>query len=301
MVKQTHLVIDQVKKSYRTKEVLKGISFDCKPGQITGLIGKNGSGKTTLFHSILHFLDYEGKITLNGQFFSSADYNIVGYLPEERSLMPKLTVLEQVRYLASLKGMSNSDIKAALPAWMEKLQVVGKMSDKIKSLSKGNQQKIQMIATMIHQPQILILDEPFSGLDPVNVDLMKDIILDQAKRGTTVIFSDHNMDNVERLCDKVVMINHGQLVLNGTIQEIRDSYPKEYLYLKKAGLNREQVASLPGCESFVQRHDGVWAIKLTDEKYGPEIFDLLSHGEYIQTFSQEAPTLDQIFKMEAAK
>ena len=299
MVKQTHLVIDQVKKSYRTKEVLKGISFDCKPGQITGLIGKNGSG--TLFHSILHFLDYEGKITLNGQFFSSADYNIVGYLPEERSLMPKLTVLEQVRYLASLKGMSNSDIKAALPAWMEKLQVVGKMSDKIKSLSKGNQQKIQMIATMIHQPQILILDEPFSGLDPVNVDLMKDIILDQAKRGATVIFSDHNMDNVERLCDKVVMINHGQLVLNGTIQEIRDSYPKEYLYLKKAGLNREQVASLPGCESFVQRHDGVWAIKLTDEKYGPEIFDLLSHGEYIQTFSQEAPTLDQIFKMEAAK
>lgn len=229
MVKQTHLVIDQVKKSYRTKEVLKGISFDCKPGQITGLIGKNGSGKTTLFHSILHFLDYEGKITLNGQFFSSADYNIVGYLPEERSLMPKLTVLEQVRYLASLKGMSNSDIKAALPAWMEKLQVVGKMSDKIKSLSKGNQQKIQMIATMIHQPQILILDEPFSGLDPVNVDLMKDIILDQAKRGATVIFSDHNMDNVERLCDKVVMINHGQLVLNGTIQEIRDSYPKEYL------------------------------------------------------------------------
>lgn len=301
MVKQTHLVIDQVKKSYRTKEVLKGISFDCKPGQITGLIGKNGSGKTTLFHSILHFLDYEGKITLNGQFFSSADYNIVGYLPEERSLMPKLTVLEQVRYLASLKGMSNSDIKAALPAGMEKLQVVGKMSDKIKSLSKGNQQKIQMIATMIHQPQILILDEPFSGLDPVNVDLMKDIILDQAKRGATVIFSDHNMDNVERLCDKVVMINHGQLVLNGTIQEIRDSYPKEYLYLKKAGLNREQVASLPGCESFVQRHDGVWAIKLTDEKYGPEIFDLLSHGEYIQTFSQEAPTLDQIFKMEAAK
>ena len=301
MVKQTHLVNDQVKKSYRTKEVLKGISFDCKPGQITGLIGKNGSGKTTLFHSILHFLDYEGKITLNGQFFSSADYNIVGYLPEERSLMPKLTVLEQVRYLASLKGMSNSDIKAALPAWMEKLQVVGKMSDKIKSLSKGNQQKIQMIATMIHQPQILILDEPFSGLDPVNVDLMKDIILDQAKRGATVIFSDHNMDNVERLCDKVVMINHGQLVLNGTIQEIRDSYPKEYLYLKKAGLNREQVASLPGCESFVQRHDGVWAIKLTDEKYGPEIFDLLSHGEYIQTFSQEAPTLDQIFKMEAAK
>lgn len=301
MVKQTHLVIDQVKKSYRTKEVLKGISFDSKPGQITGLIGKNGSGKTTLFHSILHFLDYEGKITLNGQFFSSADYNIVGYLPEERSLMPKLTVLEQVRYLASLKGMSNSDIKAALPAWMEKLQVVGKMSDKIKSLSKGNQQKIQMIATMIHQPQILILDEPFSGLDPVNVDLMKDIILDQAKRGATVIFSDHNMDNVERLCDKVVMINHGQLVLNGTIQEIRDSYPKEYLYLKKAGLNREQVASLPGCESFVQRHDGVWAIKLTDEKYGPEIFDLLSHGEYIQTFSQEAPTLDQIFKMEAAK
>ncbi|KRL62551.1 ABC transporter ATP-binding protein [Lactobacillus psittaci] len=301
MAEQTHLVIDQVKKSYRTKEVLKGISFDCKPGQITGLIGKNGSGKTTLFHSILHFLDYEGKITLNGQVFSSADYNIVGYLPEERSLMPKLTVLEQVRYLASLKGMSNSDIKAALPAWMEKLQVVGKMSDKIKSLSKGNQQKIQMIATMIHQPQILILDEPFSGLDPVNVDLMKDIILDQAKRGATVIFSDHNMDNVERLCDKVVMINHGQLVLNGTIQEIRDSYPKEYLYLKKAGLNREQVASLPGCESFVQRHDGVWAIKLTDEKYGPEIFDLLSHGEYIQTFSQEAPTLDQIFKMEAAK
>ena len=301
MVQQTHLVIDQVKKSYRTKEVLKGISFDCKPGQITGLIGKNGSGKTTLFHSILHFLKKKKKITLNGKDFSSEDYNIVGYLPEERSLMPKLTVLEQVRYLASLKGMSNSDIKSALPKWMDKLQVVGKMNDKIKSLSKGNQQKVQMIATMIHQPQILILDEPFSGLDPVNVDLMKEIILEQAKRGATIIFSDHNMDNVERLCDKVVMINQGQLVLNGTIQEIRDSYPKEYLYLKKSGLNKEQVASLPGCESYIQRHDGIWAIKLVDEKYGPEIFKLLTQGEYIPTFSQEAPTLDQIFKMEAAK
>lgn len=295
------LKISHLSKSYGQKEVLKDINFSCQPGQITGLIGKNGSGKTTLFHSILHFIEYQGEITINGRNFNNEDYNLVGYLPEERSLMPKLRVIDQVRYLASLKGMSSSEIKKELPKWMDKLHVVGKMSDKIKSLSKGNQQKIQMIATLIHQPKILILDEPFSGLDPVNVELMKDVIFQEAKKGTTIIFSDHNMDNVELLCDKVVMINYGDQVLNGTIKEILDSYPKENLRVKNEGLTETMIADLPGIDKYQQKHDGSWSIKLSDEKYGPEIFDQLSQGKYLQIFSQEPPTLDQVFKMEADK
>lgn len=153
-------------------------------------MGKNGAGKTTIFHSILRFLEYSGDIQLDGKAISQETYKEIGYLPEERSLMPKLTIYEQVRYLANLKGMSTAEVK-------EKLQVKGKLIDKIKSLSKGNQQKVQLIITMIHEPKLIILDEPFSGLDPVNTEVLKQVIFEEKERDATIIFSDHVMTNVE--------------------------------------------------------------------------------------------------------
>lgn len=212
--------------------------------------------------------------------------------------MPKLSVMDQVRFLASLKGMTTKDIKQQLPEWMERLQVKGKITDKIKSLSKGNQQKVQIIATLIHQPKLIILDEPFSGLDPVNIDLMKKLILDEKQRGAAIIFSDHNMNNVEELCDDVVMINNGDIVLNGQVNSVRNSFGLTRLYIRST-LPIAELQNLPGIKNVELLNNGVYKLFLENESYGQELFTKLSGGNYIQTFDQEPPTLEEIFKMKA--
>ncbi len=294
------LQVENLNKSFGSKQVLFDINFKADNGKILGLIGKNGSGKTTLFHSILKFVKYQGKITIDGHSFSSRDYNSVGYLPEERSLMPKLTVLEQVSFLASLKGMKKDEVKHDLQDWMKKLEVKGQIADKIKSLSKGNQQKIQLIATLIHQPNLIILDEPFSGLDPVNVEIIKEVILQEKKRGATILFSDHDMSNVEELCDDVVMINNGHIVLNGAVNDVRNNFGLTRLFIR-TDLNLDKVKNLPGVENAVLQNNGIYKLWLTNASYGEEIFDTLSHGKYLQTFDQEPPTFDEIFKMKAGE
>lgn len=294
------LQVENLNKSFGSKQVLFDINFKADNGKILGLIGKNGSGKTTLFHSILKFVKYQGTITIDGHSFSSRDYNSVGYLPEERSLMPKLTVLEQVSFLASLKGMKKDEVKHDLQDWMQKLEVKGQITDKIKSLSKGNQQKIQLIATLIHQPNLIILDEPFSGLDPVNVEIIKEVILQEKKRGATILFSDHDMSNVEELCDDVVMINNGHIVLNGAVNDVRNNFGLTRLFIR-TNLNLDNVKNLPGVENAILQNNGIYKLWLTNASYGKEIFNTLSHGKYLQTFDQEPPTLDEIFKMKAGE
>lgn len=294
------LQVENLNKSFGSKQVLFDINFKADNGKILGLIGKNGSGKTTLFHSILKFVKYQGTITIDGHSFSSRDYNSVGYLPEERSLMPKLTVLEQVSFLASLKGMKKDEVKHDLQDWMQKLKVKGQITDKIKSLSKGNQQKIQLIATLIHQPNLIILDEPFSGLDPVNVEIIKKVILQEKKRGATILFSDHDMSNVEELCDDVVMINNGHIVLNGAVNDVRNNFGLTRLFIR-TDLNLDNVKNLPGVENAILQNNGIYKLWLTNASYGKEIFNTLSHGKYLQTFDQEPPTLDEIFKMKAGE
>lgn len=294
------LQVENLNKSFGSKQVLFDINFKADNGKILGLIGKNGSGKTTLFHSILKFVKYQGTITIDGHSFSSRDYNSVGYLPEERSLMPKLTVLEQVSFLASLKGMKKDEVKHDLQDWMQKLEVKGQITDKIKSLSKGNQQKIQLIATLIHQPNLIILDEPFSGLDPVNVEIIKEVILQEKKRGATILFSDHDMSNVEELCDDVVMINNGHIVLNGAVNDVRNNFGLTRLFIR-TDLNLDNVKNLPGVENAILQNNGIYKLWLTNANYGEEIFNMLSHGKYLQTFDQEPPTLDEIFKMKAGE
>ena len=294
------LQVKNLNKSFGSKQVLFDINFKADNGKILGLIGKNGSGKTTLFHSILKFVKYQGEITIDNHSFSSRDYNSVGYLPEERSLMPKLTVLDQVSFLASLKGMKKDTVKHDLQDWMQKLEVKGKTTDKIKSLSKGNQQKIQLIATLIHQPNLIILDEPFSGLDPVNVEIIKNVILQEKRRGATIIFSDHDMSNVEELCDDVVMINNGHLVLNGTVNEVRNNFGLTRLFIR-TDLGLDEVKKLPGVENAILQNNGIYKLWLAAANYVQEIFKILSHGEYLQTFDQEPPTLDEIFKLKAGE
>ncbi|MFV8115011.1 ABC transporter ATP-binding protein [Streptococcus pluranimalium] len=290
--------ISDLRKNYGKKQVLKGMSFEIPSSSIYGLVGKNGAGKTTLFHAILNFVIYSGTITLDGKPLTTETNAQIGYLPEERSLMPKLTVFDQVRYLASLKGMSRKEVTEKLPLWMEKLAVKGKMTDKIKSLSKGNQQKIQLIITLIHEPDLIILDEPFSGLDPVNTALLKEIILAEKERGATIIFSDHVMTNVEELCDGLVMISDGQVALNGSIQAIRESFGRTRLFVSK-DVPRERLENLPHVRSISETKANTWRLVLDDEAAGPELFQLISGGHYLATFNQQAPTIDEIFKMKA--
>ena len=253
------LQVKNLNKSFGSKQVLFDINFKADNGKILGLIGKNGSGKTTLFHSILKFVKYQGKITIDNHSFSR---------------------------------------KHDLQDWMQKLEVKGKTTDKIKSLSKGNQQKIQLIATLIHQPNLIILDEPFSGLDPVNVEIIKNVILQEKRRGATIIFSDHDMSNVEELCDDVVMINNGHIVLNGAVNDVRNNFGLTRLFIR-TDLNLDNVKNLPGVENAILQNNGIYKLWLTNASYGKEIFNTLSHGKYLQTFDQEPPTLDEIFKMKA--
>lgn len=294
------LKITNLNKSFGSKNVLKNISFSAPAGKITGFIGKNGSGKTTTFHSILNFIDYSGNITFNNKRIDENSYANIGYLPEERSLMPKLTVYSQVKYLANLKGMSTTEVKSELPKWLDRLQVVGKMNDKIKSLSKGNQQKIQLIATLIHKPDLIILDEPFSGLDPVNTDLLKQVILAEQERGATIIFSDHSMNNVEELCDNVIMINNGLKVLDGSIQDVRESFGLTRIFVRTP-MTETELANLPHVISVNLTKNGSYRLVIDDEQAGKELYSLLTKGEYIRTFNQEAPTLDEIFKIKVGE
>ena len=292
------LEIQKLEKSFGQKQVLFGVDFRAESGQILGLIGKNGAGKTTIFHSILHFLEYSGNITFDKQSISQETYRKIGYLPEERSLMPKLTVYEQVRYLANLKGVPNAVVKEKLPQWMERLQVKGKVTDKIKSLSKGNQQKVQLIITLLHEPNLIILDEPFSGLDPVNTEILKQVIIEEKERGATIIFSDHVMTNVEELCDDVVMIRDGKVILDGSVQEVRNQYGKTRLFVSSS-LSQTELEALPHVSKANLTNQGTWRLILDDEAAGKELFDLLTKGQYIETFDQQAPTIDEIFKLES--
>ena len=292
------LEIQKLEKSFGQKQVLFGVDFRAESGQILGLIGKNGAGKTTIFHSILRFLEYSGDITFDKQPISQETYRKIGYLPEERSLMPKLTVYEQVRYLANLKGVPNAVVKEKLPQWMERLQVKGKVTDKIKSLSKGNQQKVQLIITLLHEPNLIILDEPFSGLDPVNTEILKQVIIEEKERGATIIFSDHVMTNVEELCDDVVMIRDGKVILDGSVQEVRNQYGKTRLFVSSS-LSQTELEALPHVSKANLTNQGTWRLILDDEAAGKELFDLLTKGQYIETFDQQAPTIDEIFKLES--
>lgn len=294
------LKIQDIQKNFGDLKALNDVSFDVSDGQILGLIGQNGAGKSTTFHSILNFLNYEGTITWNDQPISEAVFDEIGYLPEERSLMPKLTVEQQIIYLARLKNKSAKEIRPQIDQWLQKFAVKGNKKDKIKDLSKGNQQKVQLICTLIHHPKLIILDEPFSGLDPVNADLLKQAILMAKKQGAAIIFSSHDMENVEEICDQLVMLRNGEVVLKGTVREVRQSFGKTRIFVT-TDWTQEQLAKLPHVIKVEQHEEKRFILDLDDETAGSEIFEELTEGKYIEEFSQQPPTLNEIFRLKAGE
>ncbi|MBU7447929.1 MULTISPECIES: ABC transporter ATP-binding protein [Lactiplantibacillus] len=292
------LSITHIHKRFGDVQALNDVTFDVHDGEIVGLIGQNGAGKSTTFHSILNFLAFEGQITWNGQPLTAADYDQIGYLPEERSLMSKLTITQQIVYLARLKNQPAKVIKPKIASWMARFAVKGQPTDKIDKLSKGNQQKVQLICTLIHEPKLIILDEPFSGLDPVNADLLKQAILDAKQRGAAIIFSSHDMSNVEAICDSLVMLRNGETVLKGTIDDVRAQFGRTRLFLT-TDWSADQLAALPGVTGVSKQGARRYRLELASADVGPGLFDQVTGGHYIEEFSQQPPTLDEIFRTEA--
>ena len=296
------LVVEGLTKHFGDMTAVDDVSFRIPNGKILGLIGQNGAGKSTTFRLILDFIDMDdGTVFWDGRKLTEKDYNIIGYLPEERGLYPKVTIEDQLIYFGRLRGKKKKEIVPLIDKWMDKFQVKGKKTDKVKSLSKGNQQKVQLISTLIHEPRLIILDEPFSGLDPVNAELLKQGILDLKEQGSCVIFSSHNMENVEKICDHLVMLRNGEMVLDGTVEEIRESFGRTYLEVETP-LSKEELLVVPGVLDVQTVRDNYYHIKLATSEDGKRVFEeVMKVSDYVPVFNQQPPTLEDIFKMKVGE
>lgn len=287
------LKLENVTKYYDDFLAVDNLSFDVKEGEIFGLLGVNGAGKTTTFRMILNLIEpTSGNITLNGK---KIDYSVtdkIGFLTEERSLLTKLTVKEQCLYYGTLKGMEKEDILKKMKTLLEKFGVPEYENKKIKELSKGNQQKIQFITSIINEPKLLILDEPFSGLDPFNVELFKNEIVEMSKKGSIIIFSSHRMEHVELFCKKIVILLKGKNVLSGNIKDIKKKYRKKNVFVK-GNVTKEELEKIKGVNEIIEHSDEL-ELKIENEEVTPLIFKKIKDKE-ITKFVLEEPSLNEIF------
>lgn len=293
------LEVKNLRKTFGELVAVDDLSFTIEDGEILGFIGQNGSGKTTTFRLILDFLMQDsGSVLWNGKPLSSDEYNIIGYLPEERGLYPKDSIETQLRFFGQLRGKTRKEIDEKIDYWMEKFEVKGKRTDKVKTLSKGNQQKVQLIATLIHEPKLVILDEPFSGLDPVNAELLKTAVAELREQKVCVVFSDHNMMNVEKMVDKMIMVKEGKKILDGTVDAVRQSFGRTKVFIE-APVSEEELLQLDGVKEVQVERNGTYELTLETEAAGKAVFDYVTQSGYIQMFSQQPPSLEEIFKMKA--
>jgi ABC-2 type transport system ATP-binding protein len=233
-------------KNYGRRRVVDGVSFDVAPGEIVGLLGPNGAGKTTTLRMVMDILGTDaGSVEILGRPADQATRDRIGYMPEERGLYPRMVLEEQLVFMASIKGLGRREAEERLGPWLERLDLADWRRRKTNELSKGMQQKAQFIATVLHAPELLIMDEPMSGLDPVGMDVMRDVMVDLSRRGATIVLSSHQMDTVEKLCDRVALINKGEKVLDGAVSEVKARHGTNTLVLAFDG-DGSFLASLPG-------------------------------------------------------
>ena len=289
------LEIRQVVKQYGDYRANNEISFDVKEGSLFGLLGPNGAGKTTLIRIITAITRPDsGYVKLNGKIIDDNLASQIGYMPEERGLYKKMKVADHLVYLAQLRGMSKADAIQNIKHWFDKFEISDWRSKKIEELSKGMQQKVQFIATVIHKPKLLILDEPFTGLDPVNANLIKDEIYNLNKEGATIIFSTHRMEQVEEICKEIVLVNVGKVILQGQVNEIKERFKDNKFLLK---VNGEKIHNhLPEHFTTLEEGDDSIVIKAKGD-YSASIFlkDIINQGKEIREFREILPTLNEIF------
>ncbi|MCL1694387.1 MULTISPECIES: ABC transporter ATP-binding protein [unclassified Lysinibacillus] len=289
------LQLESVTKKYKDFTAVDNLNFTIEKGEIFGLIGQNGAGKTTTFRMILDLQETTaGTITWDGKPVNAINRDVLGYLPEERGIFPTMKVEDQLYFFGELRGMKKSQLKKEIDYWISRFELEDRRKDKAETLSKGNQQKVQLIASFIHKPQFLILDEPFSGLDPVNKDLLKDAILHLKEQGTTILFSSHQMDNVEELCDHLCLLKRGVSLFSGSLLDLKKQYGKTRLAVRSEW-STTQLLALEGVKDVrVEKEQTV--LTLEDESYAQSIFEKLSNGKYIEKFSLDYLSLDEIFK-----
>lgn len=286
--------VDQISKSFGTIKAVQNVSFEVNPGEIFGLLGPNGSGKTTTIRMILNIYEPDsGKISILGGPMNEAKKNQIGYLPEERGLYQDIPLERCMTYLATLKGMSETQIQQELPIWLEKFDLSAYRKKKIKDLSKGMQQKAQLIAALIHNPEIIIVDEPFSALDPLNTQLVKDLFLEQRNAGKTIIMSTHQMNQVELLCDHLVLIDHGINLLQGELQEVKERFATHDVILKTRELLPEKLAGV----AEIQRTNNHSYLLKPQPGITPQelLAELVRSAIPIESFEIAVPSLDEIF------
>lgn len=288
------LEVKNLVKTYGQIRAVDNLTFSVKPGKIFGMLGPNGAGKTTTIRTILNIIKpNSGEVLLNGKPVTKDLFNSIGYLPEERGLYKKSKVIDVITYLAHLKGMQSSAIRAEVDKWLKKLEIPHYKDRKVEELSKGNQQKIQFITAVIHNPELLILDEPFSGFDPINQQLIKDVILDLLDNGKIIILSTHQMDTAEKLCSEILLINEGKEVLSGSLSEIKQKFGGNHVRFSFEGdvkfLN--EMNEVISFELYSNNAEVHIKDEVKPEMFLKKIIDKVT----IKQFSIVEPTLNKIF------
>lgn len=292
-----YLEAKNVVKQYAEHTALNGVSLKVPGGCIYGLLGPNGAGKTTLIRIINRITAPDsGEILINGQASQASDIYRIGYLPEERGLYKKMKVGEHAIFLAQLKGLSKKDAEQKIGFWFEKFNITSWKNKKVEELSKGMQQKVQFITTVIHDPELLILDEPFSGFDPVNAELLKSEILELKAKGKTIILSTHNMESVEALCDEITLINKSQVVLQGNVKEIRERYRTDEFIIVVKGDTFESTSANFTIES-ISTEESLTSVRIrkSGNAGNSEILKEISEKYEIESFNEILPSMNEIF------
>lgn len=288
------LQLDYVTKRFGDFTAVRDLSLSIPESEIFGFLGANGAGKTTTFRMILGLLDpSSGNVTWQGKPINYSTSHLIGYLPEERGLYPKLKVKEQIIYLARLRGMQKNEVVKELEYWLERFKVPEYANKKVEELSKGNQQKIQFIASVIHKPKLLILDEPFSGLDPLNVEMLKEAVLELKNNGTTILFSSHRMEHVEEMCEHLCILQKGTPVVQGSLKEIKRSFGKKNLIIH-ADFDLTFLKDFYGVYKVKTTPEGVH-LQIESESIAENILKEIVGKGFIRRFMLEEPSLNDIF------
>jgi len=287
------LKISELSKQFGTHLAVNNLSFEIEKGQVFGLLGRNGAGKSTTIKMILGLVEpTAGEITWNGKPTQKSGVSI-GYLPEERGLYSKSTVNTQLSYFGKLEGMSAKEVNSAIDQWLERLEIPQYKHKKVSDLSKGNQQKIQLIATLLHDPELVILDEPFSGLDPVNANMFAEVIHEEIVKGKTVIMSSHRMDKVEEFCDDVCLLKEGNTIVHGRLNDIKSEYEFRNLILTANEFVRNGLDALK--VAYIEEKNGLLIKVVSDSEALNVLNRLTNSGVGMPQFQLLQPTLEQIF------
>lgn len=290
------LEVKNLSKSFATQKAVNNISFNIERGSIFGLLGPNGAGKTTLLRMITGiFYPESGEIVFDGKKFDPLnDIAYIGYMPEERGLYKKMKIGEQVLYLARLKNLSKQDALDRIKKWFVKFEMESWWDKKVEDLSKGMSQKLQFVTTVLHEPKLIILDEPFSGLDPVNANLIKDEIFALAQRGSTIIFSTHRMEQVEEICNKIILVNKGEKILDGSVSEVKTNFKENIFKIEVEGLNGLDLTSTPF--TILNKNQDQLIIQKSDNITSNDILKyFISQNKTIHNFNEVMPSLNDIF------